>query len=451
MAVIIPLRKPRFNALTYSRRPSYDRLVEEVEWYSDAGEHVLGLVALDRTDNDWTYVILARDHHSLFRAIEVDINFPDVGTARQACLTALEQHAEQRPLQPRQTDNNKKSVIFDRVVQTENLHLNFRRLDEDEGYSPAKGIIEEIAYAFEDPDGNYIQQFQSTGFDARLWELYLYAYLHEAGFQIDRAHSAPDYTCEKSGVRVCIEAVTVNPTQESEGVPHTTSDDLQQRLRDFMPIKFGSSLFSKLNKRYWEKAHVRGNPLMFAIHDFHKEQSMLWSGSALMDYLYGVHHTAKKDAAGNLLIETEEIQSHKHGNKEIPSGFFYLPQAEHVSAVLFSNSATISKFNRMGKIAGFGSRGVTMRRVGTCYDHDPNAAVPKVFTVFVDDTYQEEWGQGLSMYHNPTALHPIPRELFPDIAHHYLEDGQLASFMPSFFPYASLTYVFVEKPATATR
>ena len=35
---------------------------------------------------------------------------------------------------------------------------------------------------FQDVDGNFVQQFQSTGFDARLWELYLYALFTEQGY-----------------------------------------------------------------------------------------------------------------------------------------------------------------------------------------------------------------------------------------------------------------------------
>ncbi len=32
---------------------------------------------------------------------------------------------------------------------------------------------------FIDIDGNFVQQFQSTGFDSGLWELYLYTYFSE--------------------------------------------------------------------------------------------------------------------------------------------------------------------------------------------------------------------------------------------------------------------------------
>lgn len=43
------------------------------------------------------------------------------------------------------------------------------------------------------------------------------------------------------------------------------------------------------------------------------------------------------------------------------------------------------------------------------------------------------------------ALNPVPMNLFSGIAHHYLEDGQLVSEIPYFFPYASITQIFAEK------
>ena len=47
--------------------------------------------------------------------------------------------------------------------------------------------------------------------------------------------------------------------------------------------------------------------------------------------------------------------------------------------MLFSNSGTIAKFNRMGVIAGFGSPRVLVIREGTHVDHDANATTPKSF------------------------------------------------------------------------
>jgi len=99
-----------------------------------------------------------------------------------------------------------------------------------------------------------------------------------------------------------------------------------------MPIRFGSPLFSKLNRRYWEFAHVKDRPLVFAVADFHADQSMLWSGSCLYEYLFGLHQSPSYDSNGRLNISSEKIESHRHDKKEIPSGFFYQENAKHVRA-----------------------------------------------------------------------------------------------------------------------
>jgi len=51
----------------------------------------------------------------------------------------------------------------------------------------------------------------------------------------------------------------------------------------------------------------------------------------------------------------------------------------------------------------------------------------------------ESWSEGLNMYHNPNAKHPINPNLFPSIAHHFLEDGSIKSIIPDFHPYSSIT------------
>lgn len=207
-----------------------------------------------------------------------------------------------------------------------------------------------------------------------------------------------------------------------------------------MPIRFGSPLYSKLQKRYWDLPHVTGHPLVFAIADFHDDQSMLWSSTSLIDYLYGFRYDFYYDDKGQLVIEPKKIETHKVGEKEIPSGFFFQPNSEHVSAVLSSASGTISKFNRMGRQAGFKDPSILMIRMGTCYDNDPNAAVPKAFSYVVDENSSETWSEGFSMYHNPNALNPVSEHLFLSIGHHHFKDGLIVSTLPKFHPYASYTY-----------
>ncbi|MBI4256871.1 hypothetical protein HY626_02330 [Candidatus Uhrbacteria bacterium] len=355
-------------------------LATEVEWYSDAAENVLGAILRDHTDNDWNYVILGRDERGVFRWIGGDVSFDSIESARGALHLKIEEFSRRGDVVYPQGDAaRKKNEIFRQAVPNERLHPIFVGLRDYDGHSPAKGIIQEVAYAFVDLDGNFVQQFQSDGFNARLWELFMFAYLHEELFVIGDKTAFPDYECIKGATPIYIECVTVNPSPELDidWIPSTPAQ-IEMLHQDYLPVKFGSPLFSKLQRKYWNEPHVKGNPLIFAIHDFHKDDSMVWSGTGLMTYLYGKRWKALFDSHGRLSTVAETITSHQWKGKNIPSGFFRQPEAGNVSAVLFSNSATVSKFNRMGKLAGFGRPDVRLLRVGTSYNHDPESYNQKV-------------------------------------------------------------------------
>jgi hypothetical protein len=301
---------------------------------------------------------------------------------------------------------------------------------------------------YKDVDGNFIEQFQTGAFDARLWELYLFAMLTEVGFLIDREMPMPDFVARSLMGRIAIEAATVNPTRPYSGAlgsdpPDLASDEGKRAFRnEYMPIKFGSTLYSKLLKEYWTKEHVRGLPLVFAIQDFSLPGSMTFSGSALGLYLYGFDHDWARAEAGQLIVTPRRIVSHKWGEKEIPSGFFLQPGAENISAVLSNFSGTISKFNRMGRLVGFGSQRVQMIRRGFAIDLDPNASKPISFQFDVGaPNYHETWVEGCTVYHNPLAIVPLDPDLIPGATHLRLrEDGQVVPITrPDFHPLGSWT------------
>ncbi len=218
-----------------------------------------------------------------------------------------------------------------------------------------------------------------------------------------------------------------------------------------MPIKFGSPLTSKLAKKYWEKPGAKDKPLLFAIQDFSAPASMVSSRSALPIYLYGYDRDWEHDSEGRLKISPRKVAVHRWGEKEIPSGFFDLPGSENISAVLFSNSGTISKFNRMGMLAGFGSRRVVILRQGFAVNHDPNASMPHVFRHVVNaPDYRETWTEGLDVFHNPRAIHPIDPLMIPGAAHHWIHsDGQMETRTPEWQPLGSYTYVLVAEDEQA--
>jgi hypothetical protein len=83
--------------------------------------------------------------------------------------------------------------FFEPVIERQRFNPSFAAIREGKGYSPARELMSAMMYCYEDPDGNFVEQFQSTGFDARLWELYIFATLTELGYAFDRAHAAPDF------------------------------------------------------------------------------------------------------------------------------------------------------------------------------------------------------------------------------------------------------------------
>lgn len=66
---------------------------------------------------------------------------------------------------------------------------------------------------YDDVDGNFIEQFQTPGFDARVWELYLFAVLTEAGFTVSRPKPATDLLAVGPRGDFTVEATAINPTE----------------------------------------------------------------------------------------------------------------------------------------------------------------------------------------------------------------------------------------------
>lgn len=443
---ISALTEKRFNALAaHSRSPAAAYVSEELGWYTNEDESVIGVLLLDTVDDDFAAVVMARDENGAYRAIDVESSIESKDEALEWLHGAIKWHTGTDKKVFPQGGPSQGVDLFSPVVPISKQHPFFARLANEESFLSARRVINEMMPHFVDIDGNFVEQFQSSGFDSRLWELYINSYLVEEQLFIDRTKHAPDFMVTKYGETVGIEAVIVGRKKEApsllfrEPSRPITPEEIQKEHENAMPLRFGSTLFSKLQKKYWELPHVAGNPLVIAIADFHDDQSMLWSSTALENYLYGVRHEHHYED-GSLVIDPITIKKHiKPDGTEIPSGYFFQPDAEHISAVLFSASGTISKFNRLGRQAGFGSPNVKMFRMGTRYDNDPNASTPKIFKYEVTEDSQETWGEGVSMFHNPNAVHPVPEELFPSIAHHRFENEQIVSTIPEFHPFASQT------------
>lgn len=444
----IALTRRQFDAYCYCRMPLVRYTTEEIEWYSFFDNRLLGLVIRDVTDNDYGFVILGRDSRRLFRCIDLCKEFHNTPVlARKALANRLNEKygGKVEDIYPQFDEVEPTLNLFKEILPEDQQHHNYKVLRNESRFETARNLISEIANSFIDNDGHYEREFQSVNFQARLWELYLHIYFHNEGLRIENNHVAPDFEVSFFDEKYFVEAVTVNPSTNPDRLdlpPPKTDEEINERLNDFMPIKFGSSLYSKLCKKYWEKDHVKGHALILAIHDYHNDNAMTWSRTALSEYLYGIRTRVENGAT-----KVTKIQSHKWKDKKIPSGFFYQGDAEHISAVLFSNQATIPKFNRMGKIGGLGSADVKMIRTGFLYNPDPDAIYPISFSKDVDDPdYEESWSDGLIMFHNPNAKKPVNPNAFKDISHiFYSEKDGFTGYHQPYDVLGSITIVVSEE------
>ncbi|WP_420996541.1 hypothetical protein ACKI2N_032730 [Cupriavidus sp. 30B13] len=446
------IKQVRFEALAaYCRQPFALLAGEEVRWLEAYDEEVLVVVIRDITDGDYSAMLLVRDLKERYRMVEMTKFFDTVDEALAAAPDLVERiHADFGRQRAQGDEKGKPVEFFTPIVAKAKLNVDFSTIISLEEYSPAIELIKPMMRWYEDADGNFVEQFQTTGFDARLWELYLFAALVESGYIFDKAFAMPDFCARNAFGELFVEATTVNPSRTSTGElvpppPLDTAEQVQAFQRHYMPIRFAGPLTAKLGKKYWEKENVRGHPLVLAIQDFHAPGSMLKSRTALPIYLYGRVWEWQKDVTGTLVTTPKKVEVHVWGQKTVASGFFALPGAENISAVISNASATMAKFNRMGVLAGFGSKRVHLVREGAAANIDPNSERPTSFNHDVNSSnHNETWMEGMDVYHNPNAVHPLHPEMLPGAAHHWLRaDGQVESHVPKWQPFGSNTRIFV--------
>jgi hypothetical protein len=454
-----PITRRRFDLYTLGTRLSPVRLlVEEVSWWANEDESLIGFVFRDITDNDYGWQILARDSIGRFRCVRVTPSLKSESYATVGLRDAIAQTVRSENIRElgRQGDEPNAPVDLLRVptgIDPGKLHPYFRELAERPGRAPARAVIREIGPWLALSDPHFVEEFQLRQFDQRLWELYLWAAFRELGFDVTHLE-APDFLCAAPGIAFAVEATTVAPSMSGPLASHPsprTNSEMAQFLENYMPIKFGSALLSKMNKknkegrRYWERDEAAGKPFILAVADFHKRAehdqlgSMTFTQSALWPYLYG-HRVEWELVDGRLVVHALRNRTHKFGAKEIPSGFFDLPGAENVSAVIFSNAGTIAKFDRMGVVAGFGAAGHRYLRSGFRYNPSPNATEGLPFAVDIQDpAYDEGWSDELQIFHNPNALFPLSHAWLSGLAQFYFKDGEQFSIIPEHHVWSSMT------------
>lgn len=322
--------------------------------------------------------------------------------------------------------------LFTPMAAPERLSFAFRNLCSLDAQAPARHEMQAAFELFDDVDGNFLQQFQTDGYEARLFELFLSAVFHHEGFRRDTSQNRPDFVLTSAeGIELCVEAVTANPSAGAPAavLPPRPGEDFETLYKriietavrenqaltaaaamDEFKTRLARPLERKLNKKYWELPHVKDKPLVLAVQDFHAEGSLLLMSGHFADFLYG--------------------------------DFFRRSGANQISAVLFVNTGTASKFNRMRfQTSKAVYPDLTMLRAGWHMVGEGNARTLDAFFYQVGDpAWIETWGQGVSVFHHPEALVPLPASVFQKTMKQCLWPGGVCEFVaPAFHPEASMT------------
>lgn len=295
--------------------------------------------------------------------------------------------------------------------KVEDFHPNFIYLmNEDLPF--ARDVIESWADGFIDRDNKFVKEFQTT-FNSSFWELYLFAAFKELGFSINMEYDRPDFLIEgKEGfvVEASIASHPKDGTPEWKKKISSISSDASERESqlkqelDKSTLRLANTFISKsrkYSKSYKDLDHIKSKPYVIAMTPFDAPFTNQQRTQAIHRVLYGFDkyiavdwNDEERDILGAVYMESID----KGNGSTVPLGYFTNPEHSHVSAVIFSNTATI------GKVRALSNDPRTMLFTSTRYN---DYGTQPTQLVQSKEEYEEELLDGMIIFHNPFADVPL--------------------------------------------
>ena len=331
--------------------------------------------------------------------------------------------------------------LFTPIVEEQKQNMIFKTLSHPNLYAERE-VLDKWATGFTDRDNKFVQEFQST-FESSFWELYLNAVLNGNNVNVDYSYYAPDFVCEKNGLKFCIEATIANP--EQDGLPAYGFDNAHQNFDiDFKEfnrksiIRIANSIVSKnkkFDKSYKNHSHVIGKPFILGLNSFDRPHAHFIGHRGIIAVLYGIYLNEEKALSQNLNYIPKDKMDFitKENGAEIPLGFFTTPEYENISAVIYNPLATWGKVRALAQINDF-NKGCFFTTLHT--NEDPDSMIPETNMGIKKEIYMESLIDGTYIFYNPFAKYPLDYELFDQkgIAHITInEAGNLEEFIPGRF------------------
>ncbi|BCB26774.1 hypothetical protein SKTS_16600 [Sulfurimicrobium lacus] len=305
--------------------------------------------------------------------------------------------------------------LFTPVVDEARFHPNFRNILV-RGRTAERAELARWADGFPDRDGKFVHEFQTT-FNSCFWELYLFAVFKDYGHSLDWSNASPDFSICAEGLRFTVEAVTANsavgkPAEWERTVAMMKSKPDLNALNREAIIRLSNSFLGKVrqySKHYAKLPHVARHPFVLAIAPFEQPLFNLQYNRPITALLYDYYvdeqefiESPEKYPAGPPGKSLGFVE--KDNGAEIQLGFFNDDQFSEISAVIFSCTAT------WGKVDAMCGPGEKKRVIHSVWGSPPIGA-PTCRTATAVD-YSEVITDGLQVYHNPHAKHPLSPAVF---------------------------------------
>lgn len=299
--------------------------------------------------------------------------------------------------------------LYETCTEADRQHPVFKLLV-DEGNEQERALLASWAMGMPDRDGKFVKEFQTT-FESSLWELYVHAVLKELGYTVDFRHSSPDF-CVVAPSPFVVEATVARPASGEKGPIGLSVDDIPEDFAAFnndAAVRLCNSVAVKLEKyrsHYSNLPHVQGSPFVLALGSYDRPGSHLAAARPVMAALYGVYHDEKAaiDQALEYVPAYEVTCATKNNGADVPLGLFCDDRCAEISAVVYSCLATWGKLRALGKNPRYEFEFTTLH---------PNAeSINAVVRKHPGHAYSEHLCDGLYVFRNPYAKHPLPTGLF---------------------------------------
>jgi hypothetical protein len=288
--------------------------------------------------------------------------------------------------------------LFSVDIPEERLHPHFKKIRSDY-FASVRKVLAQWVEGFIDRDNKFKIEFQTT-FNSSFWELYLHAAFREIGLVADFSHERPDFIFDE----FVAEAVTSNPPNyglpESAPIDHLQiSDNLSAMVR-LSTLQLSGAIRSKMLKyqsEYRYLPQVGNKPFVVCIAPFDQPSAHSVGSRPILRCLYGFDGMNSQEVDGVTVYNgfSEAAGDFKANGSHVDLGIFKNDSFADVSAVIFSNVATIGKARALAEDDG------SMRYF--LYErYDPNSDKPKC-KMQKRSEYRETILDGLTVFLNPFA------------------------------------------------